>query len=266
MSIEQISKEQLDELLSIFEENNIKRQLDFIYDRLPDNKCDQCADCCFASTQVHFGEFLNLYSFVQSLPEETQKEIAKRAVRYEMLNVVTLDHKCPFLDGKDCLVHEVLPLHCRFFGMYPEHEYDDLREKSKKQNTSVAIHYARNHRLLLSEEVMTYDVDQCNHNVDEKGNRTLLTQRERDLYYNMFVSLHNRYLPDDTLTADEDELNNFTYLYLVTYFPSEQLEEIRVEIAKEFLEKGTMKRLDALLKEHDFDFGMAKVRSIDSAS
>lgn len=256
-------KEELSELLVLFDQNFIRRQLDFIYRRIPTNKCERCADCCFASAQVHISEFISLYSYVQELDEEIQKKIASRAVRYELMNLVTLDNKCPFLEEKECLVYEVMPMHCRFFSFYPDLEYSELREESLKQNTALAQYYARNHRLLLSKEVMTYDIEQCGNNVDEKGNKIILSQAERDLFYNQMVSLHNRFLPENILLADEDELNSFTYLYSVIHFPNEELQKLKLEVTKEYLEKKTTNKVDSLIKQYQFDFGMAKVRSID---
>lgn len=263
MPIAHLSREMMDRLLSDFEENRVRRQLGFIYRQIPANKCERCADCCFASAEVLFSEFINIYSYVQSLPENVQNTIAERVIRYEFLSLMTLDYKCPFLEDKNCLIYEVRPLQCRFFGLYPRQEYSQLRENSLNQNTQLAQYYARIHRLLLPKEVMTYDIDQCNNNFDDQGRRIIFTSVERDLIYNQVFTIHDRLLPD-LITLDEDELNRFTFLYSLVHFNSDELLKMRVEIAREYLNTQKTTKLDNLLKQHKFDFGIAKVRSIEA--
>lgn len=266
MPITYIPKEELDSLLAVFDENKVRRQLDFVYRQIPANKCEKCGDCCFASAEVHFSEFLNIYSFIQDLPEEVQKQIAERVIRYEFLSLVTLDHKCPFLWEKSCLIYDVRALQCRFFGLYPPQEYRELKQKSLDQNITLAQYFARMHRLLLPKEVMTYDIDQCKNNFDEQGKEIVITHFERDLIYNQIVAIHNRVLPDHIIAQDEDELNRFTYLYAITKFDGEELENLKVEIVREYLTTQKTVKLDALIKQHKFDFGMGKVRSMERTS
>ena len=263
MPLDHIAKTEMDSILNDFDEKLARRQLDFIYKKIPTTRCENCDDCCFASPEVYFSEFINIYSYIQDLPDDVRHKIAERIIRYEMLSNVTLEQKCPFLEEKKCLIYDVMPLHCRFFGLYPDEEYLEQKKESLEQNIAVAQYFARNHRLLLPREVMTYDIDQCGNNIDKTGNAMVMTRFERDLVYGQVMELENRVLPEEIVLGNENELNRFTYLYGLTQFEDDELTKLRLEIMQEFLNQKKSAKLESLIKDRKFGFGMAKVKMID---
>ncbi len=262
MSLKKISREQMDDLVRHGNENRITRRLDYVYQQIPVCNCDDNTKACFTTADVYLSEFVNIYAHVQKFPVPRQKEIAARAIRYELLSLVSLDYKCPFFEDDICIISEVKPVQCRFFGIYPDNDYKQLREKSLQHNIGLAQYYARTHRLLLPKKVMTYDVDQCREKGAAQGGTKVVTQIERDLIYNKIVAINSQALPEEIFDADEDELNHFTYLYGITRFTEEELRSLRVDILREFLSYKTRTKLESLLKSEQFDFGLAEIRSI----
>lgn len=258
-----IDKEQLTYLIAELERKRARRQLDTVYSTVGSNDCQRCGDCCFSSAQVLMVEFLNIYSYIQTLPQERQEELAKRNVAHEFMNMVSLDYKCPFLDeDKSCAVYPVRPAQCRFFGLYPEREYEDMQKASREQNRDVAIYYARNHRILLPEEVMTYDLDQCANNVGPGGKARTIGRPERDLVYTQLLSVQGRSVPD-TATFDDTTVR-FSYVFTQLFFDPEKLEELRVKVMREFLKNGSKARLEELLDNSSCGFGLGELLSINA--
>jgi len=251
----------MDKLLSAGEENRLRRRLDYVYKQIPACKCDDNTKACFTTADVYLSEFINIYLYVQKFPVSRQKEIAARSIRYELLSLASLDYKCPFFEDDACIISEVKPVQCRFFGIYPDDDYQRLKKDSLQHNIALAQYYARTHRLLLPKEVMTYDVDQCREEA-ESGEYEIMTQIERDLIYNKIVAINNEVLPDEILDKDEYELNHFTYLYGITRLAEEELRSLRVDVLREYLTYKTRTKLESLIKSKHFDFGLAEVRPI----
>lgn len=262
MSLTNISHKQMDDLLRRGDEERLQRRLDYVYKQIPACNCDDNTRACFTTADVYLSEFVNIYLYTQKLPVHRQKEIAARAIRYELLSLASLDYKCPFFADDACIISEVKPAQCRFFGIYPDDDYKKLKEESRQHNIALAKYYARTYRLLLPKEVMTYDVEQCQEKNTPQGGNKILTQIERDLIYNKIVAINSQVLPEDIVSVDEDELNHFTYLYSITRFTEEELRTLRVDIIREFLTYKTRTKLDSLIKSKQFDFGLAEVRSI----
>lgn len=260
-----INKEQLAYLIAQIERKKARRQLDAIYATIGSNDCQRCGDCCFSSAKVLMAEFLNIYSYIQTLPPERQEELAKRNITHEFMNMVSLDYKCPFLDeDKTCAVYPVRPAQCRFFGLYPEREYEDMQKASREQNRDVAIYYARNHRVLLPEEVMTYDLDQCANNVGPDGKARTVGRPERDLVYTRLLSVQGRTVPD--AATFDDSTVRFSYIFTQLFFDPEELEELRVKIMREFLKNGDKGQLEKLLDTGSYGFGVGEVVSISAGA
>lgn len=260
-----ISKEQLDHLIATFERKKAGRQLEAIYKTIDANECQGCGECCFSSAQVLVVEFLNIYSHVQTLSPKRQEELANRTIAHEFMNMVSLDYKCPFLDAdKTCAIYPVKPSQCRFAGLYPEREYEQMQKEGRNRNRDVAIFYARNHRILLPEEVMTYDVELCQNNIGPSGKARVIGRPERDLVYTKLLSVQGRAVPDGATFSDS--LLRFSYVFTQLFFEPEELEDLRVKVMREFLKNGDKGRLEKLLDNGSYGFGVGELVSINSGA
>lgn len=244
-------RDQVEALLKIVEEEKIPRRLDYIYDQAPAHNCGECAECCFACAQVYPIEFLNILSYLITLPELTQARLARKVIEYEMLHLTTLKYNCPFLENNSCVIGPVKPLLCRFFGLYSDAEYKEMLEKSREENEKLAMGYARHHRILLPEDVMTYDVEQCKVNEAAKDKLSVVTAQERQRLHQQIYSLGEQTMPDAWLSAD---LQRFSFQYALFYFTEEEMEEARIDIIKEFQASGAGATLDRLTAKHGFSF------------
>jgi Fe-S-cluster containining protein len=226
----------------------VQRRLQKVYNQIPETSCQRCADCCFAAAQVYEVEFLNILNYLQRLPELTKRKVLKNIFAYELLNLVTLDYKCPFLENKNCLIYEVRPAQCRLFGLYPDEEYKKLKEESLQANERVAIYYARYHRLLLPKEVMTYDIDQCQNNVDASGQRVIVGAAAREHIFEQICQLEH-----DIVQGSNYELNRFTYLFVSLFMSDKELEETKLNLMKQWL-AGAKKSFERFWATKNFNF------------
>lgn len=238
-------------LLEVVEEEKIPRRLDYIYDQAPTHDCGVCAECCFACAQIYPIEFLNILSYLITLPELTQARLARKVIEYEMLHLTTLEHTCPWLENNACIIASRKPLVCRYFGLYPEAEYKEMLAKSREENEKLAMGYAKYHRILLPEDVMTYDVEQCQVNEAAEGELKVATAQERQRLHQQIYSLSEQTMPDAWLSA---ELQRFSFQYALFYFNEDEMEEARLDIIKEFQASGSSTTLEKLIAKHGFCF------------
>jgi len=236
------------DLLVHVEAEKLSRRLGYIYQQAPPSACGECVECCFSCAQVYPLEFLNIYSHLLTLSELTQARLAKKLIEYELLHLTTLKHKCPFLEGQGCILADRKPLLCRFFGLYPEAEHKEMLAKSLEENEKLAMGYARHHRILLPEDVMTYDVENCQADKSKAGPQKVMTSQERQRLHQQIYSLSEQVLPDSWLSAD---LERFSFQYALFYFGEEEMEETRITVIREF-QQGSSATLERLTAEKGF--------------
>ncbi len=260
MAFTQLSKENLSDLLNLVEEVKIPRQLRFVYRGIP-TPVEFSSVGCFNIADVYFIEFLNICFYLQKLNFKDRKELAKSIIKYELLSLAKADLNCPFLVDDRCLIDTVKPLHCRFYGCYPDDEYEELSEKSVSSNILLAQYYARNYRILLPKEVMTYKVKQVP-SLDSNNRQIVLSKVERERFFNQVISIENRYLSDELLAASENELYRFSFLYCLQYWDADKLEELRLKVLSEHLTYGNSPKLQLLLDKKRLDFGQTELKSV----
>lgn len=239
------------ELVEEAREERIARRVDRIYQQVPANSCERCAEYCFNAAQVHPIEFLNIYDALLAMPELTQARLAKRLIEYELLHMATLDLSCPFLEGDACIVDERMPLECRLFGLYPKGDYAAIQVESRSANEQLAMFYARNHRVLLPEEVMLHEVEQCQSNVQADGKALIVGDRERQHVHSQLFALGEQFLPEEWQSSDEA---SFTSQYAELFFDADDLVELKVKVIKEYQSGGKRKTLDKLLSTSGLKF------------
>ena len=158
---------------------------------------------------------------------------------------------CPFLDDIECAIYDSRPLQCRVFGLYPEHEYTGMVKKSRETNEQLAMYYARSKRILLPEDVMTHDVEQCENNIDDKGRATVLAGSEREHLHTQIYALGDQLLPEEWFSENQV---SFSSQYASFFFEADELEEAQVDVIKEYQAGRTRSKLDRLLSSRKFHF------------
>jgi len=167
------------------------------------------------------------------------------------LNLVTLDVKCPFLEEKECVLYERRPLQCREFGLYPADEYKKMVEDSRHENEQLAIYYARHERVLLSQEVMEYDIEQCDNNKDENGNRFVLGKSEREHFHSQVFELGEEVLPDEWASPDPA---TFSTQFSQLFFGSDEFQDLKLKVIKEYQSGSKRTTLDRVLSGSGLKF------------
>ena len=158
------------QIARLVEERKVERRLQAIYRDIPGFDCDRCGDCCFSCCETYFAEFAAIVTRMRGLDLAVQETLIPALVGYELLNLATLDKRCPFLETDDgCLIYDLRPLQCRFFGLYPESEYAEMLTATREQNQEVAKEFKRRYRLTLPKEVLEYDLKQCGQNLTPVG-------------------------------------------------------------------------------------------------
>lgn len=98
-------------MISMFDIEEIKNNLETIYNQIPDFECKHCHECCgpiiwFKTEQILINDYMKKHKIenVKWSTEEFQKN----------------DMKCPFLKNDRCIIYKVRPIVCRLQGNTPE--------------------------------------------------------------------------------------------------------------------------------------------------
>lgn len=239
----------LNELVEMMEDEKISRRLAYIYNQIPKINCGTCVKCCFVGAQVYPIEFLNIYSHLIKMPEFTRTRLTKKLIEYEMLHLATLDYSCAFLENDACILEDQKPISCRLFGFYTESEYKKMAVTSRQQNQRLAMHFARNSRILLPEKVMTHDVEFCAPTMDKKGNPIFISAQERERLFQQIYSLAELVVPDEWLEPSHER---FSYQFALEFMTAEEIEKDQIKIIKEFQAKQKSPTLEKLMAEYGF--------------
>lgn len=235
--------------MEIFEKKKAARRLTYIYQQISTFPCEKCGDCCFNCAETYLIEFFNIYQYLITLPELTQRIIARKTVAYELLNLMSLEYKCPFLEeNNECLIYSYRPLQCHFFGIYPEEEYQLLKAQSQKANKELAQFYAKSD-LSLPEEVLTYDIDQCHRNINSQGEPIIISSAERNRFQSLILELEREILPPDLLRVQGFRAR-FSYHFCLNYFTPEELEKIKTRIMREYQKNSHDKIVDEIIDKY----------------
>ncbi len=237
----------LSDLIEMIEDEKISRRLAYIYNQIPKTNCGPCVKCCFVGAQVYPIEFLNIYAHLVKMPELTRTRLAKKLIEYEMLHLTTLDYSCAFLENDACILEDQKPIACRLFGFYAESEYKKMAETSRQQNQRLAMHFARNSRILLPEKVMTHDIEFCAPTTDKKGNPIFISAQERERLFQQIYSLAELVVPDEWLEPDHER---FSYQFALEFMTAEEIEKAQTKIIKEFQAKQKSPTLEKLMAEY----------------
>ncbi len=108
---------------------SIFKELERNYSFIPPTKCKRMAFCCSLMPEVTLVECLVIFKWLITVPLDVRMKILQRMVYYFFMNPVEII-KCPFLEGKDCLIYDKRFFGCRAYGLWSKEYYEKLSEKS----------------------------------------------------------------------------------------------------------------------------------------
>lgn len=228
-------------------DKKVERRLGYVYENIPNNNCQRCAECCFNVPQVHFIEFMNIMRAINQLPEEKKNAITRKTIQYELFNLATLEHQCPFLDEKDCLIYDARPLQCRIFALYPDSDYKANMESSKAANEQVMEYFCKEHSIKLPQEVLSFDIEQCGNNLDPDGKPIIINEFERMALVNRIKVLEADVIPYE-IDAKE-AYTSFSYLFMQLFFDEEIFMKLKIKCTEEHLTSGNSETPNELIEE-----------------
>jgi Fe-S-cluster containining protein len=89
----------------------INKNLENIYNRIPDFKCNHCHKCCGPIIWFKIEEIL-IKDYIERDGIENVKWTAEEFNKNNM--------KCPFLKNERCIIYSVRPIVCRLQGNIPQ--------------------------------------------------------------------------------------------------------------------------------------------------
>lgn len=228
---------QIEKILSPLENKGVFKELEIVYEELPETECERCATCCTVPPPGYLLEFLNLYRFLRTNLLAERAEIMRRVTEYYFLELVNIAVKCPFLSGdNNCLVYPVRPLSCRSYGLRQGKEnYDN----SAMEQT--ARYYREKHGIELPREIVDFRLPaNCEKVKVAKGKS--LKKGDIERLITELAKLEMNVAPADYVEQDLTLMPFATYLALTVL--GEGARSRRLKIMKEYLEKGSSPLLE----------------------
>lgn len=228
---------QIEKVLSPLENKGVFKELETIYEELPETECERCATCCTVPPPGYLLEFLNLYRFLKTNLLAQRAEIMKRVAEYYFLEMADIKVKCPFLSGdNDCLVYPVRPLSCRSYGLKKGKENDD-NEAMKR----TAQYYREKHGIELPQEIVQFRLPaNCEKVKVARGKPLKSGDIER--FITDLAKLEMNVAPAEYVEQDLTLMPFATYLALTVL--GEGARSRRLKVMKEYLEKGSSPLLE----------------------
>lgn len=232
----------INESFKIMEDNLFDKKLNEIYSSIPSGECDGCGSCCGESVRTHFIEFLNIYKYLKEQNKMT-KELKNHILTFNFTELTEV-RSCPFRLGGHCLIYPVRPLVCRLFGHLDEVEHNTGVNVIHEQNKEAAEYLEAEYSLEIPDDVIFKTIPYC-HSFEPESP---IGAEER-------IELSTAILMMDSVFFKEGILDDFHMNYgLVQWFvdlwmDEEEVDELRIQIAKEILETGMSASLKDIIEK-----------------
>jgi Fe-S-cluster containining protein len=131
------------------------------YAMVPTSHCLRRTLCCSLLPEMSLIEALAAIQCISEMTPITRLRLTRGLVRYFFLNSVRIT-SCPLLIDRNCLIYENRFFGCRAYGLWPEHYYNELADRShqmKRYNQELW----QNLGISLPQEVVDFQVPYCSH-------------------------------------------------------------------------------------------------------
>lgn len=128
-----------------------------------------------------------------------------------------------------------------------------MKTQSRQANEELAKSYAQKFGLILPREVISYDVDQCHHNVDGQGRILILTAPEREHLENHILALEAETFGTNISLAAQHKAS-FSYHFMLNYFADGELLKLKVKVMKEWRKGPGTEIVDKIIEEQGIKF------------
>lgn len=240
--------------LKLVEEKKVPRRLSGIYDSIPMNNCKRCTDCCLDTPEVFFIEFINILKYLSdNFSKEEKDKVAQKLVNDELTSLISEDRRCAFLDGNNCIIYERRPIQCRLPPFHSKQDYEETKAARLKRNTELQRFYCVSHDLKLPEELrksLDRVAEPCGNNLDSQNRPLIMAKPEKNMIFGKILDLQNETIPyqlDDT-----DAYNRLTYLFSQIYLTDNEIDELILKAAKEYLKDKSSSSDDQMVQEIKF--------------
>jgi Fe-S-cluster containining protein len=230
-------------LINQAETENYFKQLQEIYNKLPDTSCEQCGTCCTVPQPAFLMEYLNIYRFLKNNLQEQLPEILKKAARYYFLELGDINIKCPFLDEENkCAIYPVRPYNCRTFGVLPE---KDTVFGTEGQMATLAQKFRSEHDIRLPEEIVNFKLSPC-YKVELLNNKKVTRQKLGE-----YLAEVSKF--DGLLLPPEIVEKNLTFIPAAVHLAHTVLSEgarvRKMKVLKEYIDTGKSEALDKYIDD-----------------
>ncbi|ACV61874.1 protein of unknown function UPF0153 [Desulfofarcimen acetoxidans DSM 771] len=230
-------------LINQAETENYFKQLQEIYNKLPDTSCEQCGTCCTVPQPAFLMEYLNIYRFLKNNLQEQLPEILKKAARYYFLELGDINIKCPFLDEENkCAIYPVRPYNCRTFGVLPE---KDTVFGTEGQMAALAQKFRSEHDIRLPEEIVNFKLSPC-YKVELLNNKKVTRQKLGE-----YLAEVSKF--DGLLLPPEIVEKNLTFIPAAVHLAHTVLSEgarvRKMKVLKEYIDTGKSEALDKYIDD-----------------
>ncbi|MBM7854033.1 Fe-S-cluster containining protein [Desulfohalotomaculum tongense] len=231
------------------QEKNLFAELQAVYNKLPETTCNNCASCCsWGSPPAFFIEYLNMYRYVRDKMKDSWSSLLIKCAEYFYLELVDINQKCPFI-GEDnkCLIYEVRPLSCRFYGLLAKKDF----EKGERSLKFIADKLWEEYQIKVPDEIANGELPWCENVKNTTGK--YIPKNILAGIVGQVGKLDAYFFPENLV---DQEGTSLPYpVHLMNTVLGDGARARKIKIMKEFSDHGTKKMLEPIVqKASNFQF------------
>ena len=218
------------------------QELEAIYSRLPDTRCERKAHCCSMLPEATLLETLAVFEKLGRMPEEQRQGIFSKIIEYFFINPAQVT-ACPFLEKRRCTIYENRFFGCRAYGLWSQQHYERMAHYNRQAKRSLRQQWFRL-GIALPEVVADFQVPYCLDvavvNGAEPDDRALKQMAVG------IEALSSRLLPWHR-TYNQQYFADLSFLTAATAYGVRPVLKMKVDIVRELVTTANRTQLDKIL-------------------
>lgn len=232
-------------VLSFAVRKGLLDDLNEVYERVPQSSCERCGTCCVVPPPAFTVEYLNVFKYLADNLKDKIEEITEKAIRFYFLELVKPGLKCPFLDDSNyCMIYPARPFYCRVFGVTQKKDYDLNARKERMKE--LVKKYRERYGIELPREIVEFQLPFCQKSRPAKESDRL-SREEIQLLAAEIGRMEAEILPLKVVEGHYTLMPVATHLVLTLVSEGARLR--RVEVMREYLERGCSEVLDKYVQK-----------------